>query len=87
MLTGLLVTAAPVAVICTVPHVVAEHPANDESDDPVGGVQIVKFAVPPGLLRFHVPAHIKPAGETSASCRFELAYVYLLTLTEPPSQL
>jgi hypothetical protein len=86
-LTGLLVTAAPVAVICTVPHVAAEHPANDESDDPEGGVQIVKSETPPGLFRFHVPAQIVPLGETSASCRFELAYVYLLTLAEPPLQL
>lgn len=85
--TGLLVTAAPVAVICTTPQVVFEHPLNDDSEAPEGGVQIEKSGTPPGLLRFHVPAQTDPVGEMSASCRFELANVYLLTLALPPVQL
>ena len=73
MLTGLLVTAAPVAVICTVPQVVGVHPEKEDSEEPAGGVQMVKLVTPPGLLRFHVPAQMMPVGETSASSRFELA--------------
>jgi hypothetical protein len=53
--------------------VLGVQPENDESEDPAGGVQIVKLVTPPGLLRFHVPAQIAPVGEMSASCRFELA--------------
>jgi hypothetical protein len=74
-LTGLLVTAAPVAVTWTVPQVFSVHPENEDSDEPAGGVQIEKFGTPPGLLRFHVPAQTEPNGEMSASCRLELEYV------------
>jgi hypothetical protein len=87
MLTGLLVTAAPVAVTCTVPQVFAVHPENEEREDPAGGVQMLKSVTPPGLLRFQVPAQMVPFGEISASCRLELEYVYLLTLAVPPLQL
>jgi len=86
-LTGLLVTAAPVAVTCTVPQVAAVHPENEESEEPAGGVQMLKLLTPPGLLRFQVPAQIAPDGEMSANCKLELAYVYELTLSVPPSQL
>lgn len=72
MFTGLLVAPPPVAVTCTVPHVPAVHPEKDESDDPAGGVQIVKFGAPPGLFRFHVPAQITPVGEMSPSSRLLL---------------
>jgi hypothetical protein len=62
-------------VICAVPQEVEVHPENDDSEEPAGGVQIEKLGTPPGLFRFHVPAQIAPVGETSASCRLELAYV------------
>jgi hypothetical protein len=75
MLTGLLVTAAPVAVTCATPQIPDLHPEKEDSDDPDGGVQIVKLFTPPGLLRFHVPAQTSPVGEISASCRLLLAYV------------
>ena len=69
----MLVTAAPEAVTCTVPQVLAEHPLNADSEAPDGGVQMVKSGTPPGLLRFHVPAQSVPEGEISASSRLELA--------------
>ena len=87
MLTGLLVTAAPVAVICTTPQVVGVHPEKEDNEEPAGGVQMVKLETPPGLLRFQVPAQMAPEGDTSASWRLELAKVYLLTLSAPPLQL
>lgn len=65
-------TAPPSAVICTIPQVLELHPLKDDREEPAGGVQMVKFGSPPGLLRFHVPAQMPPDGETSASCRFEL---------------
>jgi hypothetical protein len=71
--TGLLVMPAPVAVTCTVPHEVEVQPEKDESEEPAGGVQMEKSAIPPGLLRFQVPAQMVPAGEMSASSRLELA--------------
>jgi hypothetical protein len=73
--TGLLVTAAPLAVTWTVPHVVELHPLNAEIEAPDGGVQMLKSGTPPGLFRFHVPAQIPPLGEISASSRLELEYV------------
>jgi hypothetical protein len=86
MFTGLLVTAPPVAVTCTVPQLVELQPLNDDSEDPDGGVQIVKLFTPPGLFRFHVPAHTCPLGEISASSRLLLAYVYAATDAVLPVQ-
>lgn len=71
--TGLLVTAAPSAVICTTPQELAVQPLNADREEPAGGAQMLKSGTPPGLLRFHVPAQIVPLGEISASSRFELA--------------
>jgi hypothetical protein len=74
-------------VICTVPQLVELQPLNEESVEPEGGVQIVKLLVPPGLLRFQVPAQMLPVGDTSAISRFELAYVQCATVADPPLQL
>ena len=72
--TGLLATPPTLPVTVAVPEV-------------LGGEHTVKSGMPPGLVRFQVPAHIVPVGLISASCKFELPYVAAPVLSVLPLQL